>query len=40
MRLEQLHPTNIFKISKDYEYWFEQGQIKKGEDIADYYLWL
>jgi hypothetical protein len=27
-----------FNISKDCEYWFEQGLISKGEDIADYYL--
>ena len=27
-----------FNISKDCEYWFEQGLISEGDDIADYYL--
>ena len=39
-RLQQLHPTNIFKISKECEYWFESGHIEKGDDIADFYLRL
>ena len=39
-RLEQLHPTNIFKISKECEIWFKEGHIQKGDDIADFYLRL
>lgn len=27
-----------FKISKDCELWYDEGLIKKGEDIADYYI--
>ena len=26
------------EVSKDCEYWFESGEITKGQDIADYYL--
>lgn len=39
-RLQMLHQTNIFKISKECEYWFESGHIEKGDDIADFYLRL
>ena len=39
-RLQILHTTNIFEISKECEYWFESGHIEKGDDIADFYLRL
>ena len=39
-RLELLHPSIIFGISKQCELWFEKGQIEKGDDIADFYLRL
>ena len=38
--LEQTFPYISFEVSRECEIWFEQGQIKKGEDIADYYLRL
>ena len=39
-RLEQLHPTIKFKISKECDYRFKDGHIQKGDDIADLYLRL
>ena len=40
LELVDTHPTIKFKISKECEIWFKQGHIKKGDDIADYYLRL
>ena len=39
-RLKDLHPTIVFKISKECEIWFKEGHIQKGDDIADFYLKL
>lgn len=38
MDLEDSHTTIKFEISKECELWYQQGQIKKGDDIADYFL--
>ena len=39
-RLQLIHTTNIFKISKECQIWFKEGHIQKGDDIADFYLRL
>ena len=32
------NPEYKIEVSKDCEYWFESGEITKGQDIANYYL--
>lgn len=40
LELEDSHPTINFEISKECEIWYQEGHIKKGDDVADYYLRL
>ena len=39
-RLSDIHSMVKFEISKECELWYNDGDIKEGEDIADYYLRL
>ena len=39
-RLQLIHTTNLFKISKECELWYKNNELGKGDDVADFYLRL